>query len=341
MVEVVILMKNTYKIPDCLIDLHLHLDGSVSPKSARELAEMQGIPVPESDVELTERLSVGPNCRSLDDYLSRFVFPLSLLQTEKAISTAAANLERELQAQGLIYAEIRFAPQLCCKKGLTQEEVLLAAIDGMNRCDLRSNLILCCMRGDDNEAENMETVELAGKYFGKGVCAVDLAGSEASFRTENFRKLFVRAKELGLHITIHAGEAGGPENIRKALELGAERIGHGVHCLEEDTLVSELAERKTPLELCPTSNLDTKIFASYKEYPLLVLKNRGIRVTLNTDNMSASGTNLRREFEALTEAFGLTEQDVRELLLNSADAAFCDEETKAVLKEEIIHAFSA
>ena len=141
-----------------LIDLHLHLDGSMSLASVRELAEMQAITLPESDEELQLLLQVDEDCKDLNEYLEKFDLTVSLLQTEEAISIAVYNLERELKELGLLYAEIRFAPQLHTENGLTQAEIVEAAIEGMNRCDFRSNLILCCMRGNTNHEQNLETV---------------------------------------------------------------------------------------------------------------------------------------------------------------------------------------
>ncbi|MCQ2355026.1 MAG: adenosine deaminase [Clostridia bacterium] len=329
-------MKN---IPDCLIDLHLHLDGSLSVKTVRELAAMQNITVPESDAEIRKMLTVSPQCRDLNEYLTKFDFPCSLLQTREAISTAVCALENELKSQGLIYAEIRFAPQKHCEKGLTQDEVVRAAIEGIKRCDFKSNLILCCMRGDDNKKENFETVRTAAKYYGKGVCAVDLAGAEALYKTEEFDDVFSLARKLGIKFTIHAGEADGAESVKKALEFGASRIGHGVRSMSDMELAEKLVKEQIALELCPTSNLNTAIYENLSEYPLPEMMKAGIRVTVNTDNMSVSGTTVRRELTNLIETFDLTKTQVKNILLNAVFASFADEETKSVLAEKIKRSF--
>ena len=316
------------KIPNCLIDLHLHLDGSLSVASVRELARMQNIPIPSDDRELVKLLTVSKDCRDLNEYLDKFSFPCSLLQTREAIAFAVNTLKEELRAQGVIYAEIRFAPQKHCEKGLTQEEVISAAIEGAQKCALPSSLILCCMRGDDNASENEETIRLATKFLGKGVCAADLAGAEALFPTRNFQHLFTFAKELGLPFTIHAGEADGPESIQKALQFGASRIGHGVRSVEDPALISHLSKTGIPLELCPTSNLNTAIFTDLSEYPLDTLMRQGVSVTVNTDNMTVSGTTLRREYQRLINEAGLTKEAMAALLRNSVYSAFADNATK-------------
>lgn len=323
---------------DCLIDLHLHLDGSLSLASVRELAALQDIQIPESDAELLNLLTVSGECRDLNEYLEKFAFPGTLLQTREGLAAAVCNLKRELYEQGVIYAEIRLAPQKHCAGGLTQDEAVQAAIEGMERCDLmKTNLILCCMRGEDNHAANVETMDVAVRYFGRGVCAADLAGAEAMFKTRNFADLFAYAREKGLRYIIHAGEADGPESVWQALQFGAERIGHGVRSVEDPELVKELAQKGIALEMCPTSNLNTAIFDNLQEYPLLSLLNSGVRVTVNTDNMSVSSTTLRKEYRNLIDALALTRQQVRTLLLNSANAAFADDETKAELTDAIEH----
>lgn len=197
------------KRPNCLVDLHLHLDGALSLESVKELATIQEIEIPNSDEEILHRIRVSKDCQSLNEFLKKFTFPCSLLQTEIGIKTAMQNLLKELKEQGLMYAEIRFAPQKSTEKGLTQEQVVKAAIEGMKNAPIMCHLILCCMRGADNEQENMETVKVASKYLGKGVCAVDLAGAEALFPTSGFSEPFAFAKKKNIPFTIHAGEADG------------------------------------------------------------------------------------------------------------------------------------
>ena len=328
--------KDVVKAEDyALTDLHLHLDGSLSVAAVRELAEMQGIAVPEKDEELLPLLQVDTDCRDLNEYLEKFDFTVSLLQTEEALSTAVYQLEKELKDLGMLYAEIRFAPQLHTQNGLSQAEVVAAAIEGMNRCDFRSNLILCCMRGDDNHEQNMETVQVAKEYLGKGVVAIDIAGAEALYPTENFEDLFLLAKQLDLPYTIHAGEADGPSSVYKALEFGAKRIGHGVRSVEDQELMQKLAEENVTLELCPTSNLNTNIFESLDEYPLLELMEAGVKVTINSDNMVVSGTNVEAELQKLIDTFGLEKEQLQTLAKNAVEASFADEETKDWLRAEL------
>lgn len=321
-----------------MIDLHLHLDGAISLKSARELAELQHISIPESDEELIKLMRVSPDCKSLTEFLEKFDFPCSLIQTKEGISTAVYNLCEELKSHGVIYAEIRFAPQKSCDKGLTQDEVVQAAIEGMNKSTLRANLILSCMRGEitpENVEMNRETIRLTGKYLGKGVCATDLAGAEALFPTHNFKDIFEYASSMNIPFEIHAGEADGPSSVRQALSFGAKRIGHGVHSVEDPTLVAELASKKIPLMVCPTSNIQTCIAKEVQDLPIRTFFAAGIPITINTDDPSIEGTDLKTEWSKVIKAFALNKAEVLQLMLNSVNAAFCSEDVRKQLKAEI------
>ena len=319
--------------PYALIDLHLHLDGSLSLASVRELAAMQNIDVDADDKILLKRLQVNPGCRNLNEYLEKFDFPCSLLQSPEALTRAVSNLRRELVQQGLLYAEIRFAPQFHLAQGLTQDQVVEAAVAGLAGEGVKANLILCCMRVPNSREKNLETVRMAAKYLGKGVCAADLAGAEALFPAADFAEEFALARELGVPFTLHAGEAAGPESIRQALALGAKRIGHGVRCIEDEALMAELAEKGIPLEMCPTSNVQTCIFEKVSDYPLVRLLDAGIRSTVNTDNMMVSGVTLSSEMDHMAAL--LTPDQMRQVVNNSVEAVFADEETKNWLRNAV------
>lgn len=328
------ILKEFPRGADCLIDLHLHLDGSLSPECVRRLGELQGIDVPEG-AELEKMLSVSEGCRDLNEYLEKFEFPLSLLQTEEAIAYAVQSLEDRLAGEGVVYAEIRFAPQLHTKRGLSQERVVRAAIKGHNASPLRANLILCCMRMGDNKNANLETVRVAAKYLGQGVCAADLAGAEALFGNGCFEEEFALCRELGVPFTLHAGEAAGADSVRSALQMGASRIGHGVRSLEDGNVVKMLCNGKILLELCPTSNLNTNMFASLSDYPLRRLMDAGVQVSINTDNTAVSRTSVRREWNEVISCFELTVSEVRKILTDTAEHCFANKDTVKFIKEKI------
>lgn len=319
----------------CLIDLHLHLDGSLSAETARALAAMQGIELPRDAAELDRMLHCPAGCRDLNEYLACFTLPLSLLQTGDALREAARRLLTELADKGFLYAELRFAPQSHGQKGMSQEQAIQAVLAGMQEAPIPSRLILCAMRGADNEAANRETVQLAARYLGRGVAALDLAGAEAIFPTGQFAPLFALARELGVPFVIHAGEADGPESVAAALDMGPRRIGHGVRALEDPAVTARLARERVSLTVCPTSNLDTRVFDRLEDFPLRAMLDAGLVVTVNSDNMAVSGTDAGQELQRLTDCFGLRTEEVRQLLLNAADASFADESLKQQLRAAI------
>ena len=318
-----------------MIDLHLHLDGSLSPEVVTELARLQNFPLPQ---DLESALTVPTNCQSLNDYLRCFELPVTLLQSGEALTLAVQDLVSRLKAQGLLYAELRFAPSQHTRKGLTQAQAVEAAIAGLPKrtegsWDFSAQLILCCMRGGDPDA-NRETVETAARYLGRGVCALDLAGAEALYPTEDSRELFQLARTLGVPFTLHAGEAAGPESVHQALEMGAQRIGHGVRAGEDPKLVELLVQHRIPLELCPTSNLQTRAVPDLEHFPLREYLKRGIAATVNTDNMTVSHTTLEQEFQLLASQ-GLTQQEHWTLLRSSVQGAFLPLEEKQSLSREL------
>lgn len=327
-------------IPDCLIDLHLHLDGSVSVKNARNLASICKVPLPLSDEELEKELKCPENCRDLNDFLTKFDLPLKLLQTNETLTCCTETLCNELLELGLIYAEIRFAPQLHTRGNLNQEDAVKAVLDGINKSSFKAQIILCCMRGDNNKVENAETLELCKKYLGKGVCALDLAGAEALYPNTYFTDLFKEACDQQIPFTIHAGEALGADSVKMAIAMSAKRIGHGVRSIEDKDTLNMLESHKITLECCPTSNLLTKVFNSYRDFPFMTFKEHHIPFTINSDDMAVCGTNVRKEFELLMTNCDFTLSDVKNALLNSVNSAFLQREEKTELSKIISEKFS-
>lgn len=325
--------------PRGYVDLHAHLDGSITVPIARELARLQGVELPASDDdELLRLLSVPADCASLNDFLRCFDLPCSLLQTAEGLTAAVRLVLSNMAADGTAYAELRFAPQLHGERGMSQEEVVRAAEAGLVGAAIPANLILCCMRGEGNEAANEETVRVAREHLvdDGGAVALDLAGAEALFPTEGYRGLFGRVRELGIPFTIHAGEADGPASVRCALEMGAARIGHGVRAAEDPALVDELAERGIPLEMCPTSNRQTHAVEDMGAYPLVDFIERGVRVTVNTDDMAIERTALSGEFDYLRREFGFTVAHERAVTANAIDAAFTSAAVKGRLRTQLL-----
>ena len=319
-----------------MIDLHLHLDGSLAPEQVISLARLQGVSLPAWDPQaLTPYLTVPPACKDLNGYLRCFDLPVSVLQSFEALYLGAEGLARRLAGEGLAYGEIRFAPQLHLQRGLSQAQAVEAVLQGLKRAEkafpsFRAQAILCCMRGGE-ESLNRETVDAAARFLGQGVCALDLAGAEALYPAEGFRALFARAASLGVPFTLHAGEAAGPESVWQALSLGAARIGHGVRSREDPRLVERLAHQGIPLELCPTSNVQTRAVEGFSDFPLREYLGRGIAATLNTDNRTVSGTTLLQEYRRLSVA----PQEALALLRNSVRAAFLPAGERQALRQEV------
>lgn len=320
----------------CLIDLHIHLDGAISLASAKQLAELQNIDIPNTDEEILDLFRVTDVCENFSEFLSKFYFSGSLLQTQIGIKTAVCNLLNELKDQGVMYTEIRFAPQLSTVNGLSQEEVVKAAIAGLNDVsDIKAQLILCCMRGNDTYSANIETIDVASKYLGKGICAIDLAGSEDLYPTQDYAREFEHARELNVPYIIHAGEVVGPESVHAAIRFKAKRIGHGIRSIEDENLVKYLAEHKIPLEICPTSNLITGAFSDINNYPFKLLYDAGVVIIINTDDPAIIGTDIKSEYKLLIKQFNLDLNDIYKLLMNAVNCSFASDDTKIELVNKI------
>lgn len=311
-----------------LIELHLHLDGSLRAETVWELAKEQGVELAEKSVEeVRAKMEVPEDCKTLEEYLERFELPTLVLQTEAAMERVAFEMVEMLANEGVTYAEVRFAPQLHVQKGLTQAQVVEATIRGTRRGmeqypGIRVGLILCCMRGDTNADLNMETVEVTKQYLGDIICAVDIAGAEGLYPTNMFADLFAKVREYELPMTIHAGEADGPESMKTALSFGTKRIGHGVAAIHDPELMKRLVDEKITLEICITSNYHTKEVDAIEEHPFRRLFDAGIRVTLNSDNMTCSRVNIHTEMDILRTVFHFTEEEIEKVMQYAYEARF-------------------
>jgi len=317
------------------VDLHLHLDGSLSESVITELLARDGRTMPLEKIR--DSIRVPDHCTSLVEYLKRFELPTQVLQTEYAMERAAYDLVERLAKLGLIYAEIRFAPQLHTRRGLTQEKVLQSTIRGVRQAQadfptIRAGLLLCSMIGGEG---NAETVALAKKYIGDGVVGADLAGAEGTVPIETYYDLFRDLQREGVPYTIHAGECGDPENVRKAIELGARRVGHGCGAIKSEPVMELLVRTQTVVEACVVSNLQTKAVLNAKDHPIRPFFDRGIAVTVNTDNMSCSDTTLAREHAVIAEAMGFTDAEFIRMDENAINGAFLPEEDKKELLKKL------
>ncbi len=320
-----------------MIDLHLHLDGSLSLEDFKYLAERNHVDLGN---DFPSNVYVPKDCKSLEEYLERFDLPLSLLQDEMSIAYATKSLVERLYEKGYIYAEIRFAPQLHTRKGMSQEDAVIAALAGLKNAlrgkdNFDANLILCCMRQADYET-NRETIKLAIKYKNQKVVCVDLAGPEAFHTGDFYQSLFDEARDGGANIIIHAGEACGSDEVIRAVDLlHAKRIGHGVHLELNKENVRKMIEKRIAFEFCPTSNLQTTSLPDYEHVPLKEFDQNGILVTINSDNMTVSNTDVLDEFKHLFKTFKLQKYEVKHFLSNSLQAAFISFELRNKLMSEL------
>ncbi len=325
-------------------DQHVHLDGSMRPSTVRELVRM----LPEDRKLATtldiERALFPPQRCTLEEYLKAFEITVAVLQSEAALERAAYELCEDAATENVIYMEVRFAPLLHLQDGLAPQQVVEAVLAGMHRAEsvytIKTGLILCGMKHKP-PARSIQTARLAAEYLEKGVVGFDLAGPEMSFPPSLHREAIEIAKQAGLHVTIHAGEGCCPEQIKEAIELGAERIGHGVYLYKDEATEHVVVERGIPLEICPTSNLQISgVMDSYADHPLKRYLDLGIRVTLNTDNRLMSRIDVTHEFEKVIDTFSLSRDQVKTILLNSASAAFAPEEVRNSLRTQVDEAFS-
>ena len=317
------------------VELHCHLDGSLNIDSVQEMLKEQGI-IYERE-ELRKKLEVEPNCTSLTEYLEKFELPLRCLQTKKGLRRAAYELVRDVAAEGVRYIEVRFAPMLSTEQGLSCREVIASVVEGLNAGEQEykvfASAIVCAMRHHSLE-QNMQMLTEARGFVGKGVCALDLAGDESAFPTSLFRELFKQAKEWGIPFTIHSGECGSVDNIREAIELGAKRLGHGI-ALEKSLELRKLCrEKRIGIEMCPTSNLQTKAVETFKSYPLKQFVEEGLLVSIHTDNRTVSGTTLTDEEVVVREQLQLPQEVVNQCIENAIQTAFASDKIKEQLMEE-------
>ncbi len=327
-------------------DLHCHLDGAVAAGTLFRLAKERGIALPADTAEgLAGFVTYGPDYDSVNKYLTLFDLPLAVLQDEAALTTVAYELVKRLDGEGLYYADIRFAPQLHTRKGLTQREAIVAVKRGINRArdegaKIKIGLIVCAMcigAADVNRAANIETAKLAGEFHAAGVVnAFDLAGAEGICPLSDFKELFDIANAKGVPLTCHAGDSQGPETVRTAMfEFGSDRIGHGHHIAEDEQLCREAAERGTTLEVCITSNVQCKTQPSYKEHPIKRLFETGVHVTINTDNPVIAGVTLDDEYRHAIDDCGFSLDDIIRMNIYSAEASFLSDDEKAEVIEAL------
>jgi adenosine deaminase len=321
------------------VELHCHLDGSLRAETMLELARDQGVTLPRSDAESLRRYMRADGVGSLAEYLTRFDATIAILQTAEALERAAYELVEDVAAENVRYIEVRNAPRLNVRGGLSIDEVMEATLRGLARgeqdFEVTARFIVCSLRHWSPEI-SLEAAKLAVRYKDQGVVAFDLAGGEAGNPASAHAEAFAYARSHFLNVTCHAGEAAGPESIEDALNhCGAYRLGHGVRARENPALLDFLVDRQIPFELCPTSNVQTLAVESYANHPIREYLDRGAAVTINTDNRLISGTTLTDEFQHLVTHCDFTLDDLSECIENACRAAFLPLPDRVALFEMI------
>ncbi|MFF4222001.1 adenosine deaminase [Streptomyces abikoensis] len=336
--------------------LHDHLDGGLRPATVVDLAAAIGYDkLPETD---PEKLGVwfreAADSGSLERYLETFAHTCAVMQTREALFRVAAECAEDLAADGVVYAEVRYAPEQHLEAGLTLEQVVEAVNEGFREGErraranghrIRVGAMLTAMR---HAARALEIAELTNNYRDSGVVGFDIAGAEAGFPPTRHLDAFEFLKRENNHFTIHAGEAFGLPSIWQALQwCGADRLGHGVRIIDDieitedgtvklGRLASYVRDKRIPLEMCPTSNLQTAAATSYEEHPIGLLRKLHFRATVNTDNRLMSGTSMSREFEHLVKAFGYTLDDMQWFTVNAMKSAFIPFDERLAMINDVI-----
>ncbi|MEV4252654.1 adenosine deaminase [Spirillospora sp. NPDC049652] len=317
--------------------LHDHLDGGVRPGTVVDLARAGGY----TDLPTTDPASLGTwfaeasNSGSLERYLETFSHTVGVMQSVEALTRVAYECAEDLGRDGVVYAEVRFAPELHTRTGLSLEQVVEAVLDGFARGGrdhgIRMGALVTAMR---HQARSMEIAELAVRYRDQGVVGFDIAGAEAGYPPTRHLDAFEYLQRENAHFTIHAGEGFGLPSIWQAIQwCGADRLGHGVRIIDDievdgdglpklGRLASYVRDKRIPLELCPTSNIQTGAAKSIAEHPIGLLRQLHFRVTVNTDNRLMSGTSVSEEFAKLVDAFGYGWDDLQWLTVNAMKSAF-------------------
>jgi adenosine deaminase len=317
--------------------LHDHLDGGLRPTTVIELARevgYGGLPTTDPDA-LARFFTAGADRKSLELYLEGFDHTVAVLQTREGLARAAQECAEDLAADGVVYAEVRYAPELSTRDGLDLDQVVEAVLEGFERgsqsTGIELGFIVTAMR---QYARSVEIAELAVRHRDQGVVGFDVAGPEVGFPPTRYLDAFQLIHRANFHVTIHAGEAFGLPSIWEALQwCGAERLGHGVRIADDievlpdgeirlGRLASYVRDRRVPLEMCPTSNVHTGAVRSIEEHPIGLLRRLRFRVTLNTDNRLMSGVTLSSEFETLSRVLGFGLDEMQWLTLNAMKSAF-------------------
>ncbi|MCX2719112.1 adenosine deaminase [Lentiprolixibacter aurantiacus] len=319
------------------IELHLHLDCSLS----YEVASTIKPGMTREDYE--ENFIAPPKCTDLADYLTRAIKGFELMQTREQLRMVTLDLFKQLKADGVIYAEIRFAPLLHTGLGLSPEEVVETVIrasqEGIERFGVEARLILCTLRRF-NEEQSLQTARIVNEFKGTLVVGMDIAGDEAGYPIDAHRKAFAFANKNGIKCTAHAGEACGPHSVWETIKhFHPLRIGHGARSIEDEDLLQFLKKHKLHLEICPTSNIQVNVFDQIENHPVDLLYRKGLSISINTDARTISDTTLVNEYSKLEANFGWTSAHFKYCNMEAIEHAFAPQELKDKIRLKLLEAY--
>lgn len=308
-------------------DLHCHLDGSLRLTTILELADQQQISLPAKDEpSLAKAIHQGQKCKNLEDYLRAFDITLSVLQTEQALYRVAYELAIDAAAENVRYLEVRYSPALHQQRGLKMTTIVEAVLEGLRAAKrekgIKSGVIICGIRHVYPQT-SVRLAELAVAYKNKGVKGFDLAGAEYDFPAKDHKPAFQLILNNNVNCTCHAGEANGPESIAQALHVvGVHRIGHGTRLREDGDLLNYVNDHRIPIEVCPSSNVQTGAVPDLQSHPIRFYFDYGLRVTVNTDNRLITDTTITKELLLLHSCCGFTVDDIKIMIINGFKSAF-------------------
>jgi adenosine deaminase len=308
-------------------DLHVHLDGSLRLSTILELADQERIELPAHDEDgLRKAMNLGKHCESLVEYLKAFDVTLRVMQTADSLTRIAYELAEDAAKENVRYMEVRYAPMLHTQRGLKLTAVVEAVLEGLRaaqeRFGIESAVIICGIRNVSPES-SLEMAELAVAYKGRGVVGFDLAGAEYDNPAKHHKKAFQLVRDNNINVTIHAGEAYGPESIAQAIHVcGAHRIGHGCRLRENGDLLHYVNDHRIALECCPSSNVQTSAIRDLASHPIKLYKALGLRVTVNTDNRLVTDTTVSKELWLCHTQLGFTMADLKAVVLSGFKSAF-------------------
>ena len=326
------------------VELHCHLDGSLRTKSILEQAELDKVELPFKNYEdLDNYLRIRNQRGSLSDYIHRFDTTLSVMQTPESLFRFAYELIEDVSKENVRYIEVRYSPILHTNRGMTIDNALQAVKKGLKKggqdYHVKSGIIVCGIRHISPEA-SYKLADLAVRYKNRGVVGFDLAGAEENFPAKEHREAFYLIRNNNINATIHAGEAFGPSSIHQAIhQCGANRIGHGTRLKEDKNLMNYVNDHRIPLEVCLSSNWQTKSVRSLKHHPVKYYYKQGMRVTLNTDNRLISNTTLSKEFILAHNLFHFNLKDFREITIIAMKSAFMNHNERIKMIKIIANEF--